>query len=131
MIAPTLFDIEQLKRQHSVELFEPISRKSPGTAGPPTLGITPPEADTTTTAETPALDITGSRTSQGLADESFVGSPLKKHRGSVYDNVNDSFFLNNSPSAPISNILNKADAGETATVSSQTVVPGTNEEEEL
>lgn len=55
--------------------------RSPGSTDTPSLGATP-EADRTTSADArlPSSTFGGS-----APDESVVGSPLKKHRASLYD----------------------------------------------
>lgn len=78
----------KLKRQHSAEPLNANSRKSPGSIGSTSVGATPPaEADASLT---PA-NATHSNTAFGssLPDDSVIGSPLKKHRASLYDMDNE------------------------------------------
>jgi len=77
----------KLKRQHSAEPLNANSRRSPGSIGTPSLGETPPaEADQPSTAnQTLSSSVFGAN----LPDDSVVGSPLKKHRASLYDMDND------------------------------------------
>jgi hypothetical protein len=73
----------QLKRQHSAEpLNANNNRRSPASIGTTSHGATPPaEVETTTISnQTLASSVFG-----GLPEAAVVGSPLKKHRPSVYD----------------------------------------------
>jgi len=77
----------QLKRQHSAEPLNINSRKSPGSIGTTSLGATPP---TETEGPVPAPTLPNSVfSSTSLPDDSVVGSPLKKHRGSLQDMDNE------------------------------------------
>ncbi|KUJ20475.1 uncharacterized protein LY89DRAFT_640053 [Mollisia scopiformis] len=75
----------KLKRQHSAEPLGANSRKSPA-SGTTSIGATPPAEPETGSAP---KDILPNNVFGGLPDDSIVGSPLKKHRGSLYDIDND------------------------------------------
>jgi hypothetical protein len=62
------------------------SRKSPGSIGTTSLGTTPPEIDTTSTSN-PTLS--SSIFGVSFPEDAVVGSPLKKHRASLYDMDNE------------------------------------------
>ncbi|CAL3970887.1 hypothetical protein PZA11_007296 [Diplocarpon coronariae] len=77
----------KLKRQHSAEPLNANSRKSPASATSTPLGATPPaEATTNAVLSGPLLP---NNVFGGLSDDSVVGSPLKKHRASLYDTDNE------------------------------------------
>jgi len=77
----------QLKRQHSAEPLNANSRKSPGSIGTTSVGATPPaEIDTAPTAN---QTLSNSVFGANLLDDNVVGSPLKKHRASLYDTDNE------------------------------------------
>lgn len=72
----------QLKRQHSAEPLNANSRRSPASVGSTSVGATPPaDIDTAPSKETLPSNVFGA----SLPDDSVVGSPLKKHRASLYD----------------------------------------------
>ncbi|KAL2062965.1 hypothetical protein VTL71DRAFT_6037 [Oculimacula yallundae] len=70
----------KLKRQHSAEPLN-SSRKSPASAST-SVGATPPAEAVPITSQPQLLP---NNVFGGLPDESLVGSPLKKHRASLYD----------------------------------------------
>lgn len=76
----------KLKRQHSAEPLNPNSRKSPASAST-SVGATPPAEAVPSTAQPQLLpnNVFGG----SLPDDSVVGSPLKKHRASLYDIDNE------------------------------------------
>ncbi|KAF4637833.1 hypothetical protein G7Y89_g234 [Cudoniella acicularis] len=76
-----------LKRQHSAEPLNVNSRRSPGSIGSTSVGATPPAEGDTTSAPAPTLG--SSVFGASLPDDSVVGSPLKKHRASLYDMDNE------------------------------------------
>ena len=63
-----------------------MSRKSPASTGSTSYGATPPFEDTSLipSNSTLANSVFGS-----LPDDSVIGSPLKKHRASLYDIDNE------------------------------------------
>ncbi|CZT12409.1 uncharacterized protein RAG0_16234 [Rhynchosporium agropyri] len=71
----------KLKRQHSADPLNSNSRKSPASA-PTSLGATPPAEAVPIKAEPQLLP---NNVFGGLPDDSIVGSPLKRHRASLYD----------------------------------------------
>lgn len=75
----------QLKRQHSAEPLNANSRKSPASVGTDSHGATPPPTEPAATAPTLSSSVFGA----SLPDDSVVGSPLKKHRASLYDMDNE------------------------------------------
>ncbi|TVY91492.1 hypothetical protein LAWI1_G002057 [Lachnellula willkommii] len=76
-----------LKRQHSAEPLNANSRKSPASIGTTSVGATPPaDVDPAPTAN---QTLSNSVFGAGLLDDSVVGSPLKKHRASLYDTDNE------------------------------------------
>jgi hypothetical protein len=76
----------QLKRQHSAEPLNANSRRSPASVGSTSVSATPPaDIDTEASKETLPSNVFGA----SLPDDSVVGSPLKKHRASLYDMDND------------------------------------------
>ena len=77
---------EKLKRQHSAEPLNANSRKSPASAST-SVGATPPAEAVPSTAQPQLLpnNVFGG----SLPDDSVVGSPLKKHRASLYDIDNE------------------------------------------
>jgi len=77
----------KLKRQHSAEPLNASSRRSPGSIGSTSLGTTPPAE--TDMATVPANSTLSNSVFGGLPDGMAVGSPLKKHRASLYDMDND------------------------------------------
>jgi hypothetical protein len=57
---------------------------------------------------------------KNLPDDSVVGSPLKKQRGSIYDHDDPEGMkrlLNNVGAAPMGNVLAQAEAGNAAQAS--------------
>ncbi|KAH8598836.1 hypothetical protein B0O99DRAFT_614291 [Bisporella sp. PMI_857] len=77
----------KLKRQHSAEPLSALSRKSPGSIGSTSVGETPPAEVETGPAPTGLLQ--NSVFGSSVPDDSVIGSPLKKHRASLYDVDND------------------------------------------
>jgi len=77
----------QLKRQHSAEPLNTNARKSPASVGTTSVGATPPaEADILPPSnQTLPNNVFGA----SLPDDSVVGSPMKKHRASLYDMDNE------------------------------------------
>jgi len=74
--------VVQLKRQHSAEPLNANSSRSPASVGSTSVGATPPaDIDTAPSKETLPSNVFGA----SLPDDSVVGSPLKKHRASLYD----------------------------------------------
>lgn len=82
---PLIFN--QLKRQHSAEPVNANSRRSPGSIGTTSHDATPPtDTDSSTAPQTLSNNVFGSAS---LPDDAIVGSPLKKHRASLYDMDNE------------------------------------------
>lgn len=110
----------QLKRAHSAEPLDSSSRKSSN--GTPVTGTTPPDSAAPFT-ETPNVNINNNVFGKTLPDDSIVGSPLKKQRGSIYDNDDPEGIkklLNNAGfHAPMGDVLGRAEAAQAA----QTVQP--------
>ncbi|KAH8665970.1 hypothetical protein BGZ60DRAFT_59852 [Tricladium varicosporioides] len=73
----------KLKRQHSAEPLNVSSRKSPGSIGSTSVGATPPAEVDSNVGPGPILG--SSVFGQNVPDDNVVGSPLKKHRASLYD----------------------------------------------
>ncbi|TAQ87168.1 hypothetical protein B7494_g4492 [Chlorociboria aeruginascens] len=74
----------KLKRQHSAEPVDgAFTRKSPGSIGSTPLGSTPP-------ADLDVAPVLSSNVFGAIPDDSTIGSPLKKHRASLYDVDNES-----------------------------------------
>lgn len=79
----------KLKRQHSAEPLNANSRKSPASVGTTSLGATPPPTELDPGAVANSIPIPPQTLPNnvfgGLPDDSVIGSPLKKHRASLYD----------------------------------------------
>jgi hypothetical protein len=102
------------------------ARKSPGSVGTPVPGTTPPAE-----ASAPALPGLSSNVfGQAVPDVGIIGSPMKRHRGSIYDNEPEDMkrFANFPP--PMANVLGLAEAA-TAISNDQGIVKVEHEEEEL
>ncbi|KAI9738882.1 MAG: hypothetical protein M1818_005195 [Claussenomyces sp. TS43310] len=118
----------KLKRQHSAEPINASSRKSPGTLGSPVFGPTPSDAVLTT--EAPSVDVDSGAIDHSVSDEFTIGSPLKKHRASVFDNPADAEGrLGDNLGAPMANVLGLAEAKQAAQVSSPSPKVEDDEEE--
>ena len=74
----------QLKRQHSAEPLNANSRKSPASVGTASHGATPPATELDSGA-IPIPPTLSNNVFGELPDDSIIGSPLKKHRASLYD----------------------------------------------
>ena len=73
----------QLKRQHSAEPLNSNSRRSPASLGTNSVGATPPAESDPHGPSPPTLS--NSVFGTGLPDEALIGSPMKRHRASLYD----------------------------------------------
>ncbi len=101
----------QLKRQHSAEPLNANSRKSPASAAP-SHGATPP-AETDTTISSLPTQTLPNNVFGDLPDESIIGSPLKKHRASLYDLNSEGLHLGANFTSPAGDIVVAAEAAQT------------------
>jgi len=98
----------QLKRAHSADPDSADSRKSPS-AGPFGKELTPPD----TRGGQPIPGASAGPFGKSLPDESIVGSPLKKHRASVAEGMDDEKAARPSSFPPaLGDILAKAEADQ-------------------
>ncbi|CZR61001.1 uncharacterized protein PAC_10897 [Phialocephala subalpina] len=118
-----------LKRQHSAEPLGPNSRKSPA-SGTTSVGATPPPAEADPVSA--PKDILPNNVFGGLPDDSIVGSPLKKHRGSLYDVDNDAMQKRLAGfSSSMGDIVAAAEAAQTPLPNTTVQEVKMEEEEEL
>ncbi|KAH8808450.1 hypothetical protein F5884DRAFT_752980 [Xylogone sp. PMI_703] len=122
----------KLKRQHSAEpLSATNSRQSVSVGSTPGVE-SPPEAEATAPHSTLPNSVFGG---VSLLDDSVVGSPLKKHRGSVQDLDNETLQkrMGMGFGSGLGDILAKAEADQArkATVTATTTATPNKEEEEL
>ncbi len=119
----------QLKRQHSAEPLNANSRPSPASVGSTSVGATPPaDIDTAPSKETLPNNVFGA----SLPDDSVIGSPLKKHRASLYDMDNETMQkrLGSGFGSSLGDVVAAAEAAQTA-LPPPTQVPTVEMEEEL
>lgn len=119
----------KLKRQHSADPMNANSRKSPA-SGTTSLGATPPAEAAPVSAP---KDILPNNVFGGLPDDSLVGSPLKKHRGSLYDIDNDTMQkrLGAGFSSSMGDVVAAAEAAQTPLPKTGLQEVKMEEEEEL
>jgi hypothetical protein len=108
------------------------SRKSPSSSGTPAAATTPPETSQDTSAPAEPNNATPFGATK-LPDESLIGSPLKKHRASIYEGDESEMkkLLNRTGfgQAPMSDVLGLAEASQaTPAIKTETIKTETEEE---
>jgi hypothetical protein len=123
----------QLKRAHSAEPLSAAARKNSNN-GTPSDGNSPPSTDT----DVPAPSTINNGILGKLPDDSFIGSPMKKQRGSVAglggyepDPAEMRKLLGATHPAPMGDILAMAEASQPSPAPPSSMTTEVEHEEEL